>query len=315
MYMINTFTFYKITNKFNKKCYVGLTSKNSLKRWKQHIDSSRRGSKYAFHCAIQKYGKESFELEDIGSLKGTLEQAENFESQLIIQHKSSILENGYNLKLLHNKPEIIRKPLSKEQKLLISQKTKEAMQRPEIKKKMLENKVILSGEQHPLYGKKHKSESINKMKETHKIQANTPEAKKRFKKTIKKIWSTPEIREKILHSLQNPSEETRKKMSVAKKGCIPWSKGKTGVYSQKTLEQMRTAKLGKKSKAVWTKESRNKVAEYRSKNWLVTLPDGNIQNVFNLTKFCKQHQLSQGTLRMTAIGLRKHHKGFSCKAL
>lgn len=41
------------------------------------------------------------------------------------------------------------------------------------------------------------------------------------------------------------SIESRRLMSESRKGLIPWSKGKTGIYSKETIHKMRIAKLGK----------------------------------------------------------------------
>jgi len=56
---------------------------------------------------------------------------------------------------------------------------------------------------------------------------------------------TPEHRRKL--SERPVSEETRRKMSEAAKGRIPWNKGKKGVQipNETTREKMRLAKLGK----------------------------------------------------------------------
>ncbi len=43
------------------------------------------------------------------------------------------------------------------------------------------------------------------------------------------------------------SLEARKKMSISKKGCIPWNKGKKNVYSLETIREMSNAKKGQKS--------------------------------------------------------------------
>lgn len=40
------------------------------------------------------------------------------------------------------------------------------------------------------------------------------------------------------------SEDTKKKISISKKGKEPWNKGKVNIYSQETLEKMRASKLG-----------------------------------------------------------------------
>lgn len=41
------------------------------------------------------------------------------------------------------------------------------------------------------------------------------------------------------------SIESRKRISEAMKGRIPWNKGKTGIYSEETIEKIRKANIGK----------------------------------------------------------------------
>ena len=62
---------------------------------------------------------------------------------------------------------------------------------------------------------------------------------------------TSSARKKIglAHKGKKYSAETRKKIGLASKGRIPWNKGKTGIYSRKTLKQMRLSQEGKKQSA------------------------------------------------------------------
>lgn len=41
------------------------------------------------------------------------------------------------------------------------------------------------------------------------------------------------------------SDESKRKISESKKGCIPWNKGKTGIYSEETLRKIGTASIGR----------------------------------------------------------------------
>lgn len=51
--------------------------------------------------------------------------------------------------------------------------------------------------------------------------------------------------------------ESRQKMSKSKKGCTPWNKGKTGMYSDETIKKMKTVGLGRKQ----SEESKRKKSE------------------------------------------------------
>lgn len=64
----------------------------------------------------------------------------------------------------------------------------------------------------------------------------------------KGIPKSEETRRKISESLMGRkhalmSDETKRRMSEAKKGCEPWNKNKTNVYSFETLERMKEARL------------------------------------------------------------------------
>lgn len=51
---------YKATNHKNRKCYVGQTTWDLKTRIRGHMQRVRNGSMSAFHCAIRKYGIETF---------------------------------------------------------------------------------------------------------------------------------------------------------------------------------------------------------------------------------------------------------------
>lgn len=50
------------------------------------------------------------------------------------------------------------------------------------------------------------------------------------------------------------SKLTRRRMSRAKKGCTPWNKGKTNIYSEETLRRNREAHVGRKLSAEWKRK-------------------------------------------------------------
>ena len=65
-----------------------------------------------------------------------------------------------------------------------------------------------------------------------------------------------------------PSEETRKKISEANKGQIPWIKGKhqTKDHIKKRIEATRRKLKGRKRKP-FSEETRKKMSEARKRNW------------------------------------------------
>lgn len=80
----------------------------------------------------------------------------------------------------------------------------------------------------------------------------------------------------ISHIGHKTSLETRKKMSKVHMGCKSWNRGKTNVYSQKTLLMMSNAQKGK----VFSEEHKKKLSEAHTgkplpKNKWKT-PDGDI---------------------------------------
>lgn len=86
-------TIYKITNKENGKIYIGQTIRTLEKRWQFHTLS--KGCK-ALHAAIQKYGKDSFEIKPIVHCNSYAEL--NAREIMCIKLFNSLAPNGYNLK-------------------------------------------------------------------------------------------------------------------------------------------------------------------------------------------------------------------------
>lgn len=85
---------YKITNKINGKVYIGKTLNSIQKRWREHlIDSKKRKcEKRPLYSAINKYGEENFEIEQIEECShDILNERECY----WIEYYSSF-KNGYN---------------------------------------------------------------------------------------------------------------------------------------------------------------------------------------------------------------------------
>jgi group I intron endonuclease len=86
---------YKITNKINGKCYIGMTTNSLEKRITEHLSSSKGGSNFLLHCAIRKYGFQSFEFSiiDTSETKEILIEKEIY----WIKTLNTKSPNGYNL--------------------------------------------------------------------------------------------------------------------------------------------------------------------------------------------------------------------------
>ena len=122
-----------------------------------------------------------------------------------------------------------------------------------------------------------------------------------------------ESKRKISEANKNPSKETRKKMSEAQKGKIPWNKGKP--HSQESKRKMSEARKGKgkrKKGIVVSKETKEKLSKVNVKyNYKIySIKESKIYETNNLNAFCKENSLNHSPLFGTITGKRKQHKGF-----
>lgn len=62
-----------------------------------------------------------------------------------------------------------------------------------------------------------------------------------------------------------------------------------------------------------TAEACRNMSIAHSFRWIVTSPEGDTFEILGLTQFCKEHNLSSGTLFKVATGEQKHHKGWKCR--
>lgn len=96
-------------------------------------------------------------------------------------------------------------------------------------------------------------------------------------------------------TLKPRSEETKRKIGIANS-----KKKRTDAEKQ----HLRDINLGKK-------QSEECVLK-RSKQYVVTNPNGESIVVHNLNKFCKENDLNQGAMSAIARGVLSKHKGWSC---
>jgi group I intron endonuclease len=117
---------YKITNKINGKSYIGQTVQDFECRLSQHFSKSDT----VIQKAIRKYGKENFEYTIIDNAE-SIEQLNSKECFWIKFYRTLTVQNGYNVKTGGSNAR-----LTLEEKKIVSKKTKEAMNKPEVKAKL-----------------------------------------------------------------------------------------------------------------------------------------------------------------------------------
>ena len=170
---------YIIMNKINGKKYVGQTTKtNPMKRVNEHFQKDN-GSIYLYN-AIQKYGKDNFDVEVIpylGASQKALDEIERWQ----IKKNNSLSPNGYNLKdggrggKLSNETKrklseiMTGRKFSKEHKKLISENTSKAVM----------------GKNNHMYGKHHSDETKQKLRKS-MLGKPGPNLGKKFSEETKK---------------------------------------------------------------------------------------------------------------------------------
>lgn len=84
---------YKITNKLNNKCYIGITNKPVNERFREHILEAYRGSNRPICISIKKHGQENFYVECLAETE-TREEVFSLEKYYI--EKFNSFYKGYN---------------------------------------------------------------------------------------------------------------------------------------------------------------------------------------------------------------------------
>ena len=182
---------YKVTNNFDDKIYIGLTTKSkAIERWYQHRYLARHLSntdKSYLHRAMASHGVDNFSFEIIEEVSDDLLSKRE---QYWIKQYNSIVPLGYNLTSGGEGTPGFSRPQSQEEKNKKSQSMKQYyIDHPEVKQKYREKMIeknnnaeyrqkvlegykkfceenpnYFSGENNPFYGKHHTEESLQKIK-------------------------------------------------------------------------------------------------------------------------------------------------------
>jgi hypothetical protein len=122
------------------------------------------------------------------------------------------------------------------------------------------------------------------------------------------MWENPEIRAKLLVHIQNPLEETRKKMRDKKLGKSSWNKNIP--CREETKKKIGLANTGKICKEETKKKLRESCGKKLAKDYIFLDPNENKIEIHNLSKYCRENNLNQGLMSAVSLGKRKQHKGY-----
>lgn len=142
---------YKAKNKVNGKVYIGQTVISINERKGDHKrKAERHGAKTYFHCAIRKYGFDSFEWKIIDTANN-INELNKKEERWIKFYDSTNPKNGYNIEFGGD-----NKRLNQSTKEKISKTQKGRTRSDEFKKKISN---ATKGNKNPFYGKRHSKET------------------------------------------------------------------------------------------------------------------------------------------------------------
>ena len=134
------------------------------------------------------------------------------------------------------------------------------------------------------------------------------------------------------------TEKTKRKLSVSKLGnknpnfnkftesmlynLKSFKSGKDNpmfgkVYTDEERNKLSVLNSGKNSSRYGKKnttEHNNKIAEKKAKKYKFINPNGDLVEIVNLSKFCRENNLNQGLMSSVARGYRSHHKNWKILA-
>lgn len=219
---------YRRTNTRNGKVYIGKTTRTAEERWVSMLYEVRRGGNSLIHNAIRKHGAEAF-VTDILHETDSYEDLSAMETFFILQHRSHERSHGYNLTLGGDgaAPGELNfmwgKTHTDEVKAKIRTFRLGRKQTEETKRKISD---ASRGEKNGFYGRTHTSEraleGCRKGGLSHLGKKRDPEVGRKISKALTGI-----VR----------SEETRKRVSQAKKG-----QGLGRKHTPEAIKRMREVK-------------------------------------------------------------------------
>ena len=295
---------YLITNKINNKVYYGVRSCKCL----PEEDTNYWGSGYAMKSAINKYGIDNF-TKEVDGIFETREDANLYEAEIVdinwVEWKDTynLREGGLNgLMSEESKSKLSKSRLgceiSKEARKKISESKMGHNVSKDTRKKISES---IKGKKHWNYGKHHSTETKEKIGKVHKGKIVSKETRKKMSESHKgeKNWNYG----------KHLSKETRNKIREANTGEKHYNYSKH--RSDETKMKISEAHKGK----IIKEETKIKMAKAKAKHWIAISPYGIEFDFYNLSEFCRLHNLNRDSMTQIAKGNQRYHKGWKCKKL
>ena len=167
----------------------------------------------------------------------------------------------------------------------------------ETRKKMSQNHYDCSGENHPMFGKKHSEETKKKLSDSHKGKPSPNKGKP----------MSEEQKKKISESKKNISDETRKKMSESHKGKPSPNKGKPmSEETKKKLSESHKGQIPPNKGKPMSEEQKKKL----SKKVLQFTLDGEFVREWPSAAECGRNGFTQQKVSACCRGEKPQYKGF-----
>jgi len=275
---------YIATSRTSGKSYIGKTIQKLNNRKRNHKSNAfnQKHKQYNthFYCAIRKYGWKNFIWKIL--YNDITERYLNMTEICAIYTYNTFAEGGYNETKGGDGV-----TMTKEIREKISKANKGKKRKP------------VSEEIRRNISKVHKGKKYKSMSE---------EGRRNISKAKKGKTHTNETRKKISLSLignkrgaKNKgklfSEERKRKISEATMG---------GVISKKTRMKISNTLKGRKLKQKHIDNMINANSQY----WKITKPNGKMEIIKNLSKYCKENNLDSGLMCRVSKGERNHHKNY-----
>lgn len=271
---------YIIKNTKNQKVYIGRCV-NGESRLKWHKDALRSGRHTNEHLqrAWNKYGESSFEFSVLETMPpATTNDVLNLrEQEYILKYRSYDSAYGYN-KTFGGEGEVPTE---------------------ETRKKLSKN--------NPRFwkGKKFSSEHVRKLKESLSGKPSW-NAGKSLSESHKRRLSQNHADFRGENSPRyGKTHSSRVKHHISEKLKLAWENGK---FQNRDVDRSYTK----------TEEYSDKLAATRRPNGypIIVSPAGEeYENITNLSKFCREHNLNAGNMTMVVNGHKPHHKGWKIKLI